>query len=159
MYISKLGTLTNINDIYSKVFIPSETFFMRGKEIVYSNENINKKFLSMYDNISTGPHISVSTILEENTVQKCVAQKLKINSIDNEISQIANTIDNFNKLNSTNISYTSLHFATDYLKSRNELDKQAELNLSNNRCELAKSCKEVVTKKIISLLLEYLLMK
>ena len=81
------------------------------------------------------------------------------NSIDNEISQIANTIDNFNKLNSTNISYTSLHFATDYLKSRNELDKQVELNLSNNRCELAKSCKEVVTKKIISLLLEYLSMK
>ena len=83
----------------------------------------------------------------------------KINPIDNEISQIANTIDNFNKLNSINISYTSLHFATDYLKSRKELDKQVELNLSNNRCELAKSCKEVVTKKIISLLLEYLSMK
>lgn len=94
---------------------------MNDKKIIYSNANINNKFLSYFNKYSTGLHISVPTIMEETTLQKNIAKKMNINSIDNEIAQIASTIDNFNNLYSKYVEYTSLHFSTDYLKYKEEL--------------------------------------
>ncbi len=157
IYVSKLGTLTSVDDIYKKIFIPNKTFFMNDKNIIYSNTNINKKFLSYFNNFSTGLHLSVPTIMEETTIQRNIAKKLNINSIDNEIAQIANCIDNYNNLYCKNIEYTSLHFATDYLKYKSELLNNIKFNLSNNRSKIAQLYKNEILDKIISILIEYLL--
>ena len=44
----------------------------------------------------------LATIMEETTLQNNIAKKKNINSNDNEIAQIASTIDNFNNYNRHN---------------------------------------------------------
>ena len=60
---------------------------------------------------------------------------------------------------SKGIEYTSLHFATDYLKYKEELSNNIKFNLSNNRTESAQLHKKMILDEIISVLIKYLLIK
>ena len=57
------------------------------------------------------------------------------------------------------VEYTSLHFATDYLKYKEELSNNIKFNLSNNRTESAQLHKKMILDEIISVLIKYLLIK
>lgn len=57
------------------------------------------------------------------------------------------------------VEYISLHFATDYLKFKEELSNNIKFNLSNNRTESAQLHKKMILDEIISVLIKYLLIK
>ena len=57
------------------------------------------------------------------------------------------------------VEYISLHFATDYLKYKEELSNNIKFNLSNNRTESAQLHKKMILDEIISVLIKYLSIK
>lgn len=57
------------------------------------------------------------------------------------------------------VEYISLHFATDYLKYKEELSNNIKFNLSNNRTESAQLHKKMILDEIIFVLIKYLSIK
>lgn len=100
--------------------------------------------------------MSVPTVLEENYIQRNVADQFAINSIDNEISQIAYSINKYNSENKKSVSFSALHFSTDYLRKEEEKGKYIKLNLSTNRTILALIKKQKILDKIYNIFFKYI---
>lgn len=155
IYIGKLGTLGSPNDIYRKIFSPSNYFILRHNKISANIYNLSNGFSKKYPEVLTGPHISVPTVIEEDYIQRRLAHKLKAESIDNEISQIASTITNFNRKNNINIMFSPIHFATDYLRKDNDKVLIKTFDLSNNRIKEAREKKAKILNEISQKLFNY----
>lgn len=156
IYIGKLGCLTNIKDLYKKIFIPSIYFIMTNYKILLTVSKLENKLLRKFPQLNTYGHLSVPTVLEESYIQRNVANYFSINSIDNEISQIAYSINSFNRYKNKNVSFSALHFATDYLRNENEKSKFIKLNLSTNRITMALIKKQKILDKIYSIFFKYI---
>eukprot|EP01084_Bolivina_argentea_P058525 106860_1 len=103
IYISKGGCCDNMNNIYNKVYCPSNFTFCKYNKIQYQLININNlipngllQFYACYD---TGMHFSLPSVIEEdiNVAHIIHSNYVKANSIDNEVSQIAYQIYKHNK--------------------------------------------------------------
>ena len=156
IYAGKLGSLTNPESLYRDLFIPTEYFTLSHKNIVNHVANLKNGLVAMYPHLNSGVHVSVPTVLEEDYTQRKVADELKAQSIDNEISQIAHSISNFNIANGSDVSYSSFHFATDYVRSYNERLIKTPHDLSNNRSLSALNNKNRVIKNCAKHLIAYL---
>lgn len=155
IYIGKLGALTTQNDLYTRIFCPSEYLTMYHQKLISRVTNLNNGILEKYPEISTKAHVSVPTILEEDYLQRTITDHLNVSSIDNEISQMAFSIYHQNLLSGKNISFSSLHFATDYIRRESEKGRQTKFDLSNNRTTDALNAKSEILAKINQLLLKY----
>jgi hypothetical protein len=89
-------------------------------------------------------------VLEEDYAQRKVAQGLGARSIDNEISQIARAVATFNAWKGTNVSFSSTHFATDYLRSDSERLIVTKHDLSKDKNLEAKEKKRVIMDRIVN---------
>ncbi|MCS7093285.1 MAG: hypothetical protein NZL96_02565 [Patescibacteria group bacterium] len=156
IYIGKLGCLTKETDLYNKIFVPSIYFVMNQHRVMISINKIKNKLIDRFPFLNTYGHLSVPTVIEETYLQRKIAEQFSINSIDNEISQIAYSINRFNLINKKDVSFSALHFSTDYLRNENERGKFIKLNLSTNRTILAKMKKNKILDKIYSILSNYL---
>lgn len=156
IYIGKLGTLGTPDDIYKKIFAPSKFLILYHDKVVGKILNLPNKFLESHKTLDTGYHVSVPTVIEEDYVQRQITNKLSINSIDNEISQIAFSIKHFNESQAKKVSFTSLHFATDYVRLPNERAIKTDFDLSNNRTKEAIKNKKRILKDIVKILISYL---
>jgi hypothetical protein len=159
IYAGKLGSMTHPDSLYKNIFVPTSYYTLSHKNIVNSVSNLRNRLVEMNPDLDSGVHVSVPTVLEEDYIQRDLAGTLKASSIDNEISQIAFGISNFNITNGTDISFSSFHFASDYVRKSSERDLKTEYDLSNNRSPSALTLKDQTIKKWTSYLISYLGMK
>lgn len=155
IYVSKIGTLTSPDDLYHQVFVPKKFTTLRHDKVAERTEELSNSFSDVYPKSIASHHASVPTVLEESFSQREVAKSHGIQTIDNEVSQIAHTIKKWNKKNK-NVTYGSIHFATDYIHDKNDGFKNKHLNLSTNRTYHAINKKNNALKKITKIVELYL---
>ncbi|MCH9648621.1 MAG: hypothetical protein K0U98_10305 [Deltaproteobacteria bacterium] len=149
IYIGKLGALDRPEDVYSRIFSPSQFVVLDHREVVEAVSGIPNRLLDRFPELDTHCHISVPTVIEEDYVQRKLVTDLGALSIDNEISQMAATVHQHNALTGQRTSFSALHFATDYVRSSRERSLSCPLDLSNNRTRVARSKKEAVLRRIL----------
>ncbi len=158
IYVGKLGTLSNKNEIYKKIFSPTRYFSYRYLSLINQTEDLYNPLASYFPELNTGIHLSVSTVAEEDFIQRHLSQEMGARSIDNEISQIAASLSHFNTAYNRQVGFSSLHFASDYLRCKQERGREkTDFDLSNNRTDSAKKSKQKMLEKSGSYLYEYLL--
>lgn len=156
IYMAKQGSLTSENDLYKKIYSATNFLNMNSLKIRSHITDIENPMVKMFPELDTGCHVSVPTVLEESYMQREIATKnYEPQSIDNEISQMAEAIDQFNKTSKANVSYFNLHFATDYIRSKQEKILKTEFDLSNNRSSKAYELKGQIINKVSNYLAEY----
>jgi hypothetical protein len=148
LYVAKLGALSSPGDIYTRIFSPSKYYILNYDTVTHNVEGPPNGILKCYPSLDTGPHISVPTVLEEDYVQRKLATQLHAQSIDNEISQIAKAVALSNAINGTRVSFSTLHFATDYLRRANEKHLPTPFDLSSNRRDEARKRKSEIIHRI-----------
>lgn len=156
IYVGKLGTLASPTDIYSRVFMPSRFLIMYHDKIVCRIQDLKNNLLAFYPDMSTNYHVSVPTVVEEDYVQRKITADLKIDSIDNEVSQMAYAVAQFNREFTKDVSFSAIHFATDYIRRPTERNLSVEFDLSNNRTKEAFERKIDILDNIAGKLTEYL---
>lgn len=156
IYSAKLGTLVHYNDIYHKIYSPTEYIVLDYTKIKHKKFILKNKFVKMFPEFNSGLHCSVPTILEQNYLFRDLLTKLSVNSIDNEISQMAEVICEYNIANNVDISFFAVHFPTDYIRKYEEKHLDTKFDLSNNRLPLSSSKKGKIISKISNYLYTYL---
>lgn len=156
IYCGKLGALTHTSDLYKRIFSPGKYVIMYHDKVIGKIDSLQHPMHNLFPQIDSGYHVSVPTVLEEDYVQREIISELKINSIDNEISQMAFAVSKFNKEYDKDIKFIALHFATDYIRHNNERAEKTNFDLSNNRSKMAQEKKMEMIEKIGELLIKYL---
>ena len=126
VYAGKLGTLTTPADVYSRLFLPSTYFDLRysssgqqdSSRLLSRAAAPPNRLLELADELDSGLHLSVGTVLEEDVAQRTVADSYAVASIDNEIAQMARALAEGAGGHRT--AFSALHFATDYLRRPGE---------------------------------------
>ncbi|HEX2301309.1 MAG TPA: hypothetical protein VHH34_22880 [Pseudonocardiaceae bacterium] len=136
IYAGKLGALTDPGDLYRRLFVPSGyVHFESPPRLLDPAQCPPNPLLERYPELDSGVHMSVGTVLEEDVQQRSHARRFAVTSIDNEISQIAAALANTTDGPCT--GFSAIHFATDYLRDRNEPGTRDVFNLTNHRCRNA----------------------
>jgi hypothetical protein len=150
IYIGKLGALTSPADIYQKIFSPSRFFQLRHVQLDFEEPAPPNPILLRYPDLSSGVHVSVPTVLEEDYVQRGKATELAAQSIDNEIAVMASAVGGWNRAHSGSIGFSCLHFATDYIRRPTERIKNIEHDLGKDKTEEARRKKRETLRRIVS---------
>ena len=156
IYISKLGSLRTPNDIYNFVFSPTKYITLGYCDIKNVTETTLNNIAAMFPELNTHCHVSVPTVIGEDLVQRSTMIQYGACSIDNEISQMAHAISNFNKMSHQQVCFSSLHFASDYLRKSAEVDSEIAYDLSNNRSKKALKQKTKMMQVLLSYLTLYI---
>ncbi|QEK39658.1 hypothetical protein [Candidatus Sneabacter namystus] len=156
IYIGKLGSLRSPHDIYNTIFSPTEYVTLDYLNVKNHTCDVKNNLAEIFPNIDTSLHASVPTVIGEDLKQRQVLDNLGAKSVDNEISQIAFAISNYNKQNMQKVSFSSLHFASDYLRKSDEMNLKIEHDLSNNRDKSALSRKNLMLEKVLNYFMLYL---
>jgi hypothetical protein len=154
VYAGKLGALTAPGDIYGRLFAPSMYLHVGPRaELVGPAEGPPNGLLELYPALDSGVHMSVGTVLEEDVKQRAYADRFEVNSIDNEIAQIALALAQSSDGDGT--AFSALHFATDYLRNSEEPARSDIYNLTNHRREDALRRKNAMLREMARLLARY----
>lgn len=156
IYFGKLGILNSDKDIYQKIFSPTKFIVMYHDKVICNICDLQNKIAGFIPKIDTNYHVSVPTVLEEDYIQREITTELGIESIDNEIAQIAFAIKKFNVEFQKNIAFSPIHFATDFVRLMDKPDIETSFDLSNNRTIQAKLVKNKIIDQICQKILEYL---
>jgi len=154
LYLSKVGALSSCNDLYTKLFIPTNYIVLRDG---CSVDHIDIENSMSTEPLHQGGHVSVPTVLEETFRLREIVSAAGAHSIDNEVSQIAAAIKDYNSHGTTEtVKFGSAHFATDYLHEDGNKKKNRCLNLSSNRTTTALTMKRLALSKLSKKLLHHL---
>jgi len=145
-YVGKLGTLTSPTDLYSRVFVPSSYAAMRGENVVVPTFSVPNRLLEALPTLDTGLHVSVPTVVEESCRQRHVATTIGAASIDNEIAHMALTVRRWNDSTLGDVSFSALHYASDYLRGPHETRRHVPLTLATGRTSTARMAREVMSR-------------
>lgn len=156
IYLAKLGDMINPKNLYNKIYSATSFYLIKNTKIISYIKNFDNTLINIFPELNTGAHVSVPTVLEEQYSQIDIAKSLKINSIDNEISQIMHAVHSYNNLNNTSIKFFNLHFSTDYVRNSETKNLYSAFDLSNNKSYLAYTKKTKVLKRISDYLFGYL---
>lgn len=149
IYTAKLGTLTSADDVYTRIFCPSRYMIMSHDTIRHSvAPEPPNGILSLFPALNSGLHVSVPTVLEEDYSQREVMTRHGAISIDNEISQMARAIATFNSVREKKVSFSAVHFATDYVRPFRHRSLVTSFDLSSNRTEQARNAKRAILARI-----------
>ncbi len=157
IYSAKLGSMTKPDDLYEKIYSPTKYMTMKSHTVTRFITSLPNRFVQKFPEFDTNWHVSIPTVLEEDFEQRKAATQVGAQSIDNEISRIASAIEDHNKSQKKNVSFFTVHYATDYVRRKEENALEVPFDLSNNRSDAAVKGKKNVLEKISKYLLEYLL--
>jgi hypothetical protein len=154
VYAGKLGALTDPNDIYRRLFAPSRFLHLAPEPSVPAPAaGPPNGLLELFPELDTGVHMSVATVLEEDTQQRAYGDRFGVASIDNEIAQIALALLEPGAEPAT--PFSALHFATDYLRAGGEYARHDIYNLTNHRRRDALALKTRMLEAIADRLAAY----
>lgn len=137
IYVSKVGALSNPDDLYERMYAPSSFYLLRHDQVTHQTKSVENSILKTTPALDSGAHVTVHTVMEESFTQRDLAKALGANSIDDENALITQVIEQHNARTGVNVRFSSIHFATDFLYDRDQEFNHDQLNLSNNRTQKA----------------------
>jgi hypothetical protein len=142
IYVAKLGTLVKPSDIYNTIYCPTKYCVINNYHFKSMVLDVANDFVQHYPTLDSGWHCSVPTVMEELYPLREDLEKLGASTIDNEISQIAHTVQSFNRKYHKQISFSPIHYATDYLRkeTENNLVVPYDLTMRSEHISSLKSC-------------------
>jgi hypothetical protein len=153
-YVAKLGTLTSPNDIYSRVFSPETFYIVEHMSVMETIPPGGNHLIERFPYIATGAHASVPTVLEEDYCQRALLDSLGVNTIDNEIAKMARAAYHCQTVGKA--TFSAVHVATDYLRSKAERTLPVEFDLTTGRRGEVAVMKQFVLRRIFAeILLPY----
>jgi len=155
IYMSKVATLKDANDIYQKSYAPSRFVLLRDGHIEKLSD-IKNYIAEYYPDLNSGLHLSVATVMEEDVNMTRLAKSLGAKSLDLELSHIVKAIQKSNKALARKTRFGSVHIVTDYLRDEGEQSKEINFDLSNSRSQEASALKKKSWDQIYVLLSKYL---
>lgn len=153
VYTGKLGTLTSPDDIYRRLFVPSAYLVAGSTGGAGVDVTPRNALLEFCPALDSGLHMSVGTVLEEDVRQRAYADEHGVQTIDNEISQMALALAR--SPGGPRASFSALHFATDYLRRSGEDERGDLYNLTNHRMRGALQRKQRILGQVASVLCAY----
>jgi hypothetical protein len=156
LYVGKLGTLTSPADLYARLFVPSAYARLDHCNLDEISSGPPNGVLGRFPSLATGLHVSVPTVLEEDYAQRALAASLGAQTIDNELGQMALAVAAFNHRDQKRVSFSAIHYATDYLPPQPEVRPAARLSLANGRSPDAIRRRREVMRLVTDCLIEYL---
>jgi len=156
IYFGKLGTLTAPSDIYEKIFTPSQFLIYNCLTKLGPTITLKNSMAQFNDNGLVGVHASVPTIMEETFMQRQYLERSGVESIDNEIAFIAREIHRYNARTSSQVKYSPIHYATDYLRGLNDWSLQVHHDLARGRSPSSLHKKNIIISKVADIIKNYL---
>ena len=156
IYSAKTGVLSAPDDIYTRSFSPSAYVNVNRDKDQPIITDLPNALLQIFPDLNSGLHATIPTVMEESFMQAELLRKLLAQSIDNEISQMAAAVRNFNELWNKTVSFFCLHYGTDYLHTSAESKEQPKFNLFSGRDPQAVSLKEKAIDRNADYLAKYL---
>ena len=98
IYSAKTGVLSAPDDIYTRSFSPSAYVNVNRDKDQPIITDLPNALLQIFPDLNSGLHATIPTVMEESFMQAELLRKLLAQSIDNEISQMAAAVRNFNEL-------------------------------------------------------------
>ena len=144
IHIGKSGTFTDPNDVFSRLFIPNNFSISNGK-IIDKKIEIHNNMSSIKEHQSGG-HVSTSTVMNETFEQRQNLIKFGTDTIDIESSKIAQAVSEFNHDNNTSIKFSSIQFASDYIRGDLQKDEVGKVDLTTEREQLIYLKKNILLK-------------
>jgi hypothetical protein len=157
IYVGKLGTLASPFELYSRLFVPSRYGLMAYLDFAALDSAPPNNLLQRFPTLDTGLHVSVPTVLEEDCRQREVAAALGVTSIDNELAHMAAAVAGWNDEHNGDVSFSGLHYATDYLRGPAEIRRVTAYSLANGRTDDARRRRAAATHMISHCLHQHLI--
>lgn len=155
IYIGKLGTLRKPEEIYNRLYVPSRYGLLTGLRLQQVSAGPPNGLLARLPSLDSGLHVSVPTVLEEDQSQRELARLLGASTMDNELAQMALAIHDWNVEHDTSVCFSGLHYATDYLRAKNELGTDIEFSLARGRTLAARRRRSRAELSISDCLIDY----
>lgn len=143
IHAGKVGTLRSPKDVYTRVYLPSDFAVGRRHHAIQPVPHVNNSLAYNKEYLSS-THISVSTTMEETFAQRDLLEKFGVDTIDIESSKIAQGISLYNHTAGEKVRFGSIHFASDYLRKREDLNSIPEVDLSTARSVATQSMKRKI---------------
>lgn len=153
IYFGKVGALSRDVALYDEVITPVR--FMRAE-----SDRIRTPPFTVPNRLAAarggeGLHVSVPTVLEQGHTQLAALRGAHPRTIDNEITYMAEAARSRLKQRS-GIAFSSISFATDYVRPGDDPLPGPSLDLSNNREPEARAARAQAMASTVDVLLTYL---
>lgn len=152
VYLSKIATLENPADIYQKIYSPTQFAILENHKVEFVGK-VPNQIVKNFPELNTGMHISLATVMEQDYYTSAIAHAVST-TLDLEVSKIAKTILKHNQENNKQVVFTPLHWATDYIRTKDEANLETGYDLANGNAK-GKERKKEILKRIYSLLTNY----
>jgi len=148
LYVAKLGTLSSPDHIYSRIFVPGRFYLLHRDVVIREVRSPRNAVLAQRSGLSTGVHVSIPTVLEEDYRMRRTATRCAAQSIDNEISQMAEAVAVHNAIERADVAFSAIHMATDYIRDVHERALPTRFDLGNDKTAGARSNKQEMIHRI-----------
>jgi 8-oxo-dGTP diphosphatase len=156
IHVGKVGTLRAPSEVLERIYIPSGFAIGRRQEAVQLVENIGNS-LAYFEKHLSSVHVSVSTTMEETFTQRNHFEDAKIDTIDIESSKMAQGIALYNLNAEMKVAFGSIHFASDYVRKKEDRKRIFEFDLSTKRSPMAQDKKNKILAEIFITIRTHLL--
>lgn len=157
IYFGKVGALERDIELYQTIMVPRTFMLAEHDRVDQKPFEVSNKLADFVR--SKTHHVSTPTVMEQSYVQRRVLEDFKPYSIDNEIAYMALAAKQFNDTRSGQapVDFSSISFATDYVRRAHEHQAPYIFDLSNNRTRKALEFREKAVAMIAKRLYQYLL--
>lgn len=153
IYMSKIATLNDPSDIYTKIYSPTKFLIFQDKQVEVIDRVVNP-LVKKIPKLDSGTHISLSTVMEQDFKTAAIVHTFA-SSLDLEVSKIAKVISEYNQRYNAEITFIPIHWATDYIRTKEEANLDTGFDLANGDSKCAKKKKSIILEEIYQLLLTY----
>ena len=165
LYLSKGATCRDPQDIYQNLMCPtsyhswqrSSSAMMNGQIVkCTASSRLRNGMTEWMPSLDTGLHISLPTVIEEDSTFRDFLTFTSASSVDNEAAQMALALTTLRL--PRQIYFSALQFPTDYLRQPHELTLTIAYDLANNRTlEQAEQLRRRAFRSMFVLTSKYLL--
>jgi hypothetical protein len=156
IYLSKVGSTDPALHLYEDLVIPERFMLAEHDRVTQAPFAVPNGLL---DWAAPGGraersslHLSVPTVLEQSHLQRAAMAHFAPRTIDNEIAHMAAAAASVG----SEARFSSLCFATDYVRRSDDQDLPAVFDLSNNRTSEARTRRDEALVRASGLLADYL---
>ena len=156
IYLGKVGALDREIVLYGDLVIPDRFMLAEHDRVFRAPFAVPNGLVAATE--GGGLHVTTPTVLEQSHLQRAAFAALAPRTIDNEIAYMARSADLRNRglFGPGAVRFSSLSFATDYVRPNAQADWSADFNLANNRTSAARERRMVAMKRASRLLYHYL---
>jgi hypothetical protein len=131
LYLGKVGALDPELVLYATLISPDRFLLAEHDRITAPPFCVPNRLAAALD--LGGLHVSTPTVMEQGYLQRTALELWGPRSVDNEIAYLAQAAAVHNRMQGTEIRFSSLSFATDYVRRASERGRPVAFELADNR--------------------------